>query len=348
LKKRHIGRRVAGIGVGVALMVLGLQAPAMANTAVTAIAPTSGPTKCVVDITGTGFRTFPDSSNTLTFVGPASGSGDDVNVTNINWFSISDTEIWANVPTLVAGTTYTVQLTQPSGTFTAGGTFLSTGATSAGGCAPTITSFTPTCALKSTVVTITGTNLLSATTLQSANSGGDVFFRNTAAGSTKATQPVPDLSEPTSLSAIVPSDIADGPIEVRTDVDTNPTTVGIQGVFSATSFLTPPPDCAPVTGNEHARSITFKLKKSGAASGVVSSTEDPAFDDCVASVPVKIQRKTSSGWKNAGTTTTTDTGSYKKKTKGKPGKYRALAPAQSLGDPVTDKCLKAKSATRKI
>ena len=86
----------------------------------------------------------------------------------------------------------------------------------------------------------------------------------------------------------------------------------------------------------------------GKASGAVSSTEDPAFTDCVASVPVKIQRKTKSGWKNAGSTTTSDTGSYSLKTKGKPGKYRALAPKTSLGDPVSGNCLKAKSATRTI
>ena len=60
----------------------------------------------------------------------------------------------------------------------------------------------------------------------------------------------------------------------------------------------------------HERAITLKLKKSGDASGVVSSTEDPPFDDCVASVPVKIQRKAKGGWKNAGSATTTDTGSY--------------------------------------
>src|SRR5262245_51534542 len=205
LKKRHIGRRVAGIGVAATLLVLGLEAtPAMANTTVTAVAPTSGPTDCVVAITGTGFRTFADSLNTLTFVGPASGTGDDVNASNSGpdaWFSISDTEIWAVVPSVAdgmqAGTSYTVVLTQPSGTNTAGGTFLFTGDTSAGGCAPTITSFTPTCGLKSIVVTITGTNLLSASNLNTNNSGGDVFFQNNAAGQTLATQPVPDLSEPT-------------------------------------------------------------------------------------------------------------------------------------------------------
>jgi hypothetical protein len=105
-----------------------------------------------------------------------------------------------------------------------------------------------------------------------------------------------------------------------------------------------------VTGNEHARNITFKINKKGRASGVVSSTEDPAFTDCVAAVPVKIQRKKpGGGWKTVGKTTTTDTGSYVKKVKNKPGKqkFRALAPKVSLGDPVTDVCLKARSATRK-
>jgi hypothetical protein len=333
-------RRAAGVGVGIALLVLGLQAPAMADTSVTAVAPTSGPTNCVVDITGTGFRTFPDGSNTLTFVGPASGIGDDVNAAD--WFSISDTEIWAVVPTLVAGTTYTVVLTQPSGTNTAGGTFLSTGATSAGGCAPTITSFTPTCGSAGDVVKITGTNLLDASNLDTANSGADVFFRNTAAGETKATQPVPDLSEPTTISAIVPSDIADGPIHVLTDVDTNATTPGVQGVFSATSFLTPPPDCPTAAG--HTRSITLKLKDKLVAKGMVKSTEDPAFTDCAASVPVKIQRKVSGSWKTVGKTTTSDTGAYSKKIKNKKGKYRSIAVKTTLeGGEV---CLKAKSPVR--
>jgi hypothetical protein len=333
------------------LMVLGLQAPAYANSAVTAVAPSSGPADCVVVVTGSGFRTFPDASNDLTFVGPVSGGGDDVTVTDGDWFSISDTEIWAPVPFLSAGTSYTVVLTQPSGTNTAGGTFLSTGGFggAAGACAPTITSFTPTCSAAGVVVTITGTNLLDSSNLTSNNSGGDVSFQDTTPpGMTTASQPVPDLSSPTSISAIVPTNIADGPILVETDVDANPATGGIQGVFSTTSFLTPPPDCVPVTGNEHARAITFKLKKSGAAKGVVSSTEDPAFTDCVASVPVKIQRKTSSGWKNVGSATTDDTGAYSKQTKGKPGKYRAIAKKVSLGDPVTDVCLKAKSATRTI
>jgi hypothetical protein len=336
------------------MMMIGLAAPAMADSAVTAVAPTSGPEDCVVAITGTGFRTFADSVNTLTFVGPVSGNTDDVDA--VDWFSLSDTEIWATVPTLVPGTTYTVVLTQPSGTNAAGGTFLSTGLAGGapGGCAPTITSFTPTCGTAGIVVAITGTNLLSASNLLSNNSGGDVFFRNNATptpGETEASQPVPDLSEPTSISAIVPSDVADGPIRVQTDVDATPSTpLTLDGVFSTTSFLTPPPDCVPVGGTTHARSVSFKIKSTGKASGKVSSTEDPAFTECVAAVPVKIQKKTNSGWKTVGKTTTTDTGSYAKKVKNPKGKqkFRALAPKVSLGDPVTDVCSKAKSATRKV
>jgi len=352
LGKRHIGRRVAGIGVGVALMMLGLAAPAYADSAVTAVAPSSGPTDCVVVVTGTGFRTFPDAQNTLTFVAPTTPTGD-VNVTNANWFSNSDTEIWARVPVLSPGTTYTVKLKQPSGTNTAGGTFLSTGAAGgpAGGCAPTIASFTPTCGSAGAVVTITGTNLLDATNaFTTNNAGADVFFRSTAAGGeTKASQPIPDPSSPTSIQAIVPSGVVDGPIRVLTDVDADAATAGLQGVFSTTSFLTPPPDCVE-GGTTHARSISFKIKSTGKASGKVSSTEDPAFTECVAAVPVKIQRKTSSGWKTVGKTTTSDTGSYAKKVKNPKGKqkFRALAPKVSLGDPVTDVCTKAKSATRKV
>jgi IPT/TIG domain len=351
LGKRHIGRRVAGIGVGVALMMLGLAAPAYADSAVTAVAPTSGPEDCVVAITGSGFRTFADSVNVLTFVGPVSGNSDDVDAGD--WFSISDTEIWAVVPALAPGTTYTVVLTQPSGTNTAGGTFLSTGLAGGapGGCAPTITSFTPTCGSAGDVVTITGTNLLSADNLDTNNSGGDVYFQNNTATETLASQPVPDLSEPTSISAIVPTGVADGPIHVFTNVDATPNTpLTVDGVFSAASFLTPPPDCVPVGGTTHARSISFKIKSSGKASGVVKSTEDPAFTDCAAAVPVKIQKKTNSGWKTVGKTTTSDTGSYAKKVKNPKGKqkFRALAPKVSLGDPVTDVCSKAKSATRKV
>jgi len=333
LSNRHIGRRVAGVGVAVALMVLGLQAPASATVTITALSPTSGPDDCVVVATGTGFKDFIPAQMDVEFVtgGVATAAAD--------FFPIDDATLWVVTPVLTPGASYTLRVgnvfnSPPDVNSTA--TFLAT--TGVGGCAPTITSFTPTCAAVGATVVITGTNLIAADLF-----GATVAFSPYGAGNV-ADHTVPDVDDVTSLSVVVPSGGAtptrDGPIGVATDVG--------GPVFSTANFLVPPPDCVPETGNDHARSITFKIKKSGAASGVVSSTEDPAFTDCAAAVPVKIQRKTSSGWKTVGKATTTDTGSYSKKVKNKPGKqkFRALAPKFELGDPVTDNCLKAKSATR--
>ena len=331
LGKRKIGRRVAGVGVAVAMMVLGLQAPASAVVTITALSPTSGPADCVVVATGTGFKDFPAAQMTVEFVTGGVGTA------AADFFPIDDATLWAVTPALTPGSSYTLRVDNP-GTVNPGISstvaFLAT--TGTGGCAPTITSFTPTCGLAGSGVVITGTNLINASLV-----GGEVRFSPYAGGQI-ATHTVPDVDDVTSLSVLVPTGSADGPIAVATDVGA--------AVFSTTSFLVPPPDCTPDTGNEHARSITFKINKKGKASGVVSSTEDPAFTDCVAAVPVKIQRKKAGGgWKTVGKTTTTDTGSYTKKVKNKPGKqkFRALAPKVSLGDPVTDVCLKAKSATRK-
>jgi hypothetical protein len=62
LLERHMGRRVAGVGVAVALLVLGVEAPAFAATpTITSFTPSSGPAAtatangCVVTITGTNF-----------------------------------------------------------------------------------------------------------------------------------------------------------------------------------------------------------------------------------------------------------------------------------------------------
>ena len=349
LGKRHIGRRVAGVGVATALMMLGLAAPASAVPTTTGVAPTSGPPDCVVTITGTGFTDFTEAQQSLDFVGPITGTGDDLNVADADWFANSATEILAVVPAVVPGTNYTVVLTDPTGG-TGTGAFLGVdGAVGAGGCSPSVTSFTPACASAGATVVITGTNLLDA-----GLDGGTVGFNPyTPAGAGQpgnATHLVPDVDTTTSLSVIVPTGTADGRLQVTTDVDTDPNTAGTQGVFSGTNFLVPPPDCIPAGGNTHARSVSFKITKAGKASGAVKSTEDPAFTDCVAAVPVKIQRKTNSGWKTVGKATTTDAGKYTKKVKNPKGKqkFRALAPKVSLGDPVTDVCSKAKSATRKV
>jgi hypothetical protein len=334
-RRRHVGRRVVGVGAGVALMVLGLQAPAFAaEPTVGTFSPTSGPAAggCVLVLTGTGFTDFPVTANyDVNFLDPAN-----VATPAADFLPIDGATLWIESPALTAGTEYTIEVTTHTGGTPAetATTFLAT--TGAGACAPTITSFTPTCGLTNTTVVITGTNLI-----QSGFVGAEVRF-NPYAAAQIALHTVPDVDDVTSLSVIQPSGSADGPISVDTGVTTNP-------VFSTAPYLVPPPDCVPATGNEHPRSITFKITKKGRASGVVSSTEDEPFTACVSEVPVKIQRKKpGGGWKTVGTTTTDDQGSYARKVKNKPGKqkFRALAPKVSLGDPVTDVCLKARSATR--
>jgi IPT/TIG domain len=343
LGKRHIGRRVAGIGVGVSLMMLGLAAPAYAAVpGIASFSPASGPAAggCVVVVTGTALDDFAAATWTFDSTTPATTAIDTANAPD--YVLISDTTAWVTAPVLSAGGSYTLKVANLGGTSPVSTTtFLATAG--AGDCAPTITSFTPACGSTNDKITFTGTNLLrDPTPLAGGNDivGGTVNFFNTAGTyATVATVVPPDSDTETTLIRFVPSDVADGPVQV---------TAGAGSLFTTDKFLTPPPDCVEPGGTEHARNITFKIKKSGAAKGVVSSTEDPAFTDCAAAVPVKIQRKTSSGWKTVGKTTTDDNGAYAKKVKNKKGKqkFRALAPKVSLGDPVTDLCLKAKSATR--
>jgi hypothetical protein len=328
------------------MMVLGLAAPAFAAPAVTAISPASGPEGCVVVITGTGFDQAGDLAvDTVNFTdaGGIDSLAADFNVQ-------SDTEIWTTVPT--GALTGAITVTDVDGNSSNSPVFTVTQALTddqEGDCGPTITSFTPTCGVVGTVVTITGTNLLSDggdsnTTPVTDATGGEVQFNPyTGAGAAHTGA----AESPTTLVVNVEANAVDGPIRVDTSLG-----AGDDNTDSATAFdvVADAADCAPVGGTEHPRGITFKITKKGKASGVVSSAEDPAFTDCVAAVPVKIQRKKAGGgWKTVGKTTTDDTGAYMKKVKNKKGKqkFRALAPKVSLGDPVTDVCLKAKSATRK-
>jgi hypothetical protein len=126
---------------------------------------------------------------------------------------------------------------------------------------------------------------------------------------------------PRLLSVVVPPDAIDGSIRVSTFNDV----LGEGAVLGAT-FIVPPPDvsCSPVA--DHARSITLRLRRHLVAQGRVISNEDPAFTDCVASVPVRIQRRVSGRWRTVVRTTTTDTGAYKKRIKDRPGQYRSVAP----------------------
>jgi hypothetical protein len=335
LKKRHIGRRVAGVGVGVALMVLGLAAPAMAAPTVTAVSPTTGPTDCVIVLTGTGMTDVTQAQQTVTF--SASGFTDVVLHGNVPaeaalFARNGSTEMWVQAPgTLALGVGYTLKVTDPSGGTASTATF--TRVATAGGCSPTITSLTPACGTTSDTVVIAGTNLIGPGLL-----GAKTQFAPYVA---VADHVVPDVDEPTSISVVVPSASIDGKVQVTTFTSVT------GGVALSPTVFDVSDNCVPVVPPSHARSISLTLKKHLVAKGVVSSTEDPAFTDCVAGVPVKIQRKTSSGWKNVGSTTTSDTGSYKKSLKDKPGKYRAIAKKVSLGEPVTDVCAKATSPVRK-
>ena len=154
LTKRHIGRRVAGVGVAVALMVLGLQAPAYAAPTITALSPTNGPNDCVVVVTGSGFTTFPEAQMTVDF----ERTGD---VNGPLRSPSSPTPRSGSPASLDAGQAYGVRVTDPGTPAGVLSAVTYTATAGAGGCAPTITGFT-TCASAGDVVVITGTNLITA------------------------------------------------------------------------------------------------------------------------------------------------------------------------------------------
>jgi hypothetical protein len=355
LFKRHIGRRVAGVGIGVALLVLGLEAPAFAAPAITAISPTSGPALynpptvtagCVVKITGTGFdQPGAFAVDTVKFTGTGG-----INTVAAKFHVVSDTEIWTTVP---GGGTATTQATTGAITVSDGETppvtanspvFTITTGASPDPCGPTITSFTPTCGVVGTVVTITGTNLLKSAGDDSPTPvtkpvGGDVLFNPYTAAATAAHTGAAE--SPQTLVVNVPSAAKTGPIKVTTFSATGGT-VTSTGSFTV---VTDPALCG-VTPTTHARSVSLSLRKHLVARGKVSVGD--GFTDCAASVPVKIQHRVSGRWKTVGSTTTTATGAYNKRIRDRAGKYRAKAPSVSLGTPVTDICSGATSPVRRV
>jgi hypothetical protein len=302
LFERPVGLRVAAVAVVSALVVLGLEAPAAAaSPTISSFSPTSGPAGCVVVIRGTNFN-----DPIVTSV--------DIGGTPVSAFKVvSGKEVWATVPGDASGR---IHVTNASATASSPTEFTNA---NPGGCSPTITFVTPCGGPAGTVVTIVGTNLLkSSGTAATAPVGGDVRFAPYTATATHTGAP----ETPKQLSVLVPSDAANGPIRVSTFNDV----VGEGAVLSGLAFQVPPPDvtCSPVA--DHARSITLSLRRHLVAQGRVISNEDPAFTDCVASVPVRIQRRVSGPWRTVGKTTTTDTGTYKKRIKDRPGKYRSVAP----------------------
>ena len=318
LFKQRLGLRVAAVAVAMSVLMLGLAPPASAAPPnISSFSPTSGPSGCVVVITGTAFTdSLADQTDPEFVAGPTVVNAADFAV-------ISATEIWATVPGLTAGTSYNIRITNPGGTSTSTGTFLST--TGAGECAPTITSFAPSCGDAGMTMAITGTNLLAPTL-----TGGEVRF-NPYGASEVAMHTVPDASSPTSLSVIVPATAERGPIRVMTFGATGGT------VFS-TAFFTGPCHVDP---GVHSRSVTLRLRRHLVARGVVSV--DGGFTECAAGVPVKIQRRIEGEWKHVRKTSTDSTGSYRKRIPDKTGRYRAKAPGIDLNGEI---CLRAISAVR--
>jgi hypothetical protein len=373
LFKRHMGRRVAAVSLTAALLVLGLEAPAFAVIpTITSFTPAGGPVGCVVTITGTDFNnpnvtdvefnnvdaaSFRiDSATSITAVVPTTATDGFIDVTNASGTDTSATQFdvappSTNCPTItsfaptsgavgtsvvitgtnftgatvvsfnnVNATTFTVNsATQITATVPATATTGPIRVTAPGGtgssltsftvAAPTITSFTPTSGPIGTSVKITGTNLTGATA---------VTFNNVSATFV--------VNSATQITATVPTGATTGKIKV--------TTPG--GSATSTADF--------VVSTVHSRSITLTLKKHLVAKGVVSVGD--GFTACVTGVPVKIQRKTSSGWKNVGSTTTSSTGTYKKSVKDKTGKYRAQAKKVTLNTGA-DICKKATSPVRK-
>lgn len=298
LSKRHVGRQVARIGLAAALLVLGLQIPALATPpTISSFSPTSGPAGCVVVIRGTNFK-----NPLVTSV--------DIGGTPVSEFKVvSGTEIWA---TVAGGASGTIHVNNGTDTASSASDFTNA---NPGGCSPTITYFTPCGGPSGIVVTIIGTNLLkSSGTAATASVGGDVRFAPYTATATHTGTP----DTPRQLSVVVPSGADDGPIRVSTFND-----VLDEGAVLSFVFIVPPPDVSPCV-NESSRSVTLRMVRSLVARGMVSA--DDGFTACAAGVPVKIQRRVAGGWETVRTTTTSPTGSYRRRIPDKAGRYRATAP----------------------
>jgi hypothetical protein len=320
--KRYLGLRVAAVASVVSLLVLSLQTPAFATPpTISSFSPTSGPTGCVVVITGTNFK-----DPMVTSV--------DIGGTPVSEFKVvSGTEIWATVAGDASGT---IHVANASATASSPTDFTNA---NPGGCSPTITYFAPCGGTAGVIVVIIGTNLLKSSGMTTtASVGGDVRFAPYAATAMHTGTP----ETPTRLTVLVPPGTIDGPIRVSTFNDV----VGEGAVLSDTRFEVVPPDC-DLFPLEQPRSVTLRLRKHLVARGMVSLTTEGDYSTvCMASVPVKIQRRVSGHWKTVGNTTTNDTGAYNKRIKDKPGRYRATASMILLVEPVFQTCLRAISHVR--
>jgi IPT/TIG domain len=302
----------------------------LTDTTVTAAVPTGATTgKITVDATGADTPSTADftvetapAAPTITSFTPTAGPiGTSVTITGtkfcgttaVKFNTTTATAVTVNSATSITATVPTgattgkISVTNTIGTVTSATDFVVVGT-------PTITSFTPAFGPVGTSVKITGTNF------------SGTGFTTTSLKFNTTTATTFHVDSATQITATVPTGATTGKISVTTPGGT---------ATSATNFT---------VSTVHSRSVTLSLKKHLVAKGVVSVGD--GFTACVASVPVKIQRRVSGNWKAVGSTTTTASGSYSKKIKDKTGKYRAKAPKVTLNAGV-DICKGAKSPVRK-
>ena len=265
LFKRHMGRRAAGVGVAVALLVLGLEAPAYAAVpTITSMLPASPSPGCEATLTGTNFQvvanggpvdqaTFQQGANPPVTDAIAAGDID------------ADTQLEVDLPVgLAVSTATTVFLHNTTGN---SATFSFT--TGAAGTCPAVPTFTPSTGAVGTSVTITP-------------QGGGTFTTAPTAVRFNTTLATPTSSTATSVTVTVPCGATTGEIHVYTAAGqrtsgSNFTVTGGGGAPTITSFTPtsgPPGTSVKITGTNFSgtgitgTSVTFN---NVAATSVVNS-----------------------------------------------------------------------------
>ncbi len=385
LFKRHIGRRVAGVGVAVALLVLGLAAPAYAVApTITSVTPSTASDDCEVTIIGTNFQTSPTTD--VTFGGVA-GTGETVD---------SSTQMEATIPSSV-GDNASANVVASNGADNSAPFTFSTGPEVA---CPGVPTFSPSSGIVGSTVTISGTfnstvtgvrfntsslvtptnaSTTSATAVVPAGATTGRIHVYTAAGqATSATNftvtpvPAPTITSFTPLFGPVGTSVKitgtnfSGTISGASFTTTSVTFNNVTATFvvnSATQITATVPSTAttgPIKvttpGGSATSTTNFTVSKTHSRSITLSLRKHlvargvvsvgDGFTACAASVPVKIQRRVSGHWKAVGSTTTTSTGAYKKRIRDRVGKYRARATRVAL-NAGADVCSRATSPVRR-